>query len=103
MITVKRVKSTVSKSKSHSEPEAWTMSANECDTNVDTCCLVKNFVIFEFTQRAADVYAYINDIAPIAGVPIVSEATAWDDPATGQTYILVVNEGLQHSAESDLS
>ena len=65
------------------------MDANECDTNADTCCLGKNFVILEFTQRAADVYTYIKDIAPIVGVPIVSGETAWDDPVTGQTYILV--------------
>ena len=61
------------------------MAANGCDTNADTCCLGKNFVILEFTQRAADVYAFIKDIAPIVGVPIVSGATAWDDPVTGQT------------------
>ena len=59
----------------------------------------KNFVILEFTQRAADVYAYIKDIAPIVGVPIVSEATAWDDPVTGQTYILVINEGLYYGEQ----
>ena len=61
------------------------MAANECDTNADTFCLGKNFVILQFTQRAADVYAYIKYIAPIVGVPIVSVATAWDDPVTGQT------------------
>ena len=93
MITVKRFISTVSNSNSHSEPEAGTIAANECDTNADTCCLGKNFIVMEYTQRAADVYAYIKDIEPIVGVPIVSGATAWDDPASGQTFILVINEG----------
>ena len=51
----------------------------------------KNFLILEFTQRSADVYAYIKDIAPIVGVPIVSGAIAWDHIVTGQTYILVIN------------
>ena len=37
-------------------------------------------MVLEFTQRAADVYSYIKDIAPIVGLPIVSGATAWDDP-----------------------
>ena len=41
-------------------------------------------------------FAYIKDIAPIFGVPIVSGATVWDDPVTGQTYILVINEGLYY-------
>ena len=91
MITVKRIISTVSNSKSHSDPEAGTMAAKECDTNKDTCCLGNNFVILELIQRAAEVYAYIKDIAPIVGVPIVSGTTAWDDPVTGKTYILVIN------------
>ena len=59
------------------------MAANKCYTNADTCCLGKNFVILEFIQRAADVYVYIKDIAPIVGVPIVSGATVWDNPVTG--------------------
>ena len=79
------------------------MAANECDTNADTCCLGKNFVILEFTQRAANIYAYIKDIAPIVGVPIVSGGTAWDDPVTGQTYILVINKGLYHGNKMDYS
>ena len=48
-------------------------------------------------------YAYINDIAPIVGVPIVSWATPWDDPVTGQTYILVINEGLYYGKKIDHS
>ena len=103
MITIKRIISTVANTNSHSEPEAGTMAANECDTNSDTCCLGKNLVILEFTQKAADVYAYIKDIAPIVGVPIVSGATAWDDPVTGQTYILVINEGLYYGNKMDHS
>ena len=67
---------------SHSEARAGTPAENECDTNADTCCLGKNFVILEYTQRTADVYAYMKDITPIVGVPIVSGATAWDDPVT---------------------
>ena len=77
---MKRIISTVANSNTHSEPEAGTLAANECGTNADTCCLGKNFVILEFTQIAADVYAYIKVIAPIVGVPIISGATAWDDP-----------------------
>ena len=69
--------SAVANTNSHSEePTAGTVAENECDTNADTCCLGKNFVILEYTQRTADVYAYMKDITPIVGVPIVSGATA---------------------------
>ena len=60
-------------------------------------------MILEFTQRAADVYAYIKDVAPIVGVLIVSGAIAWDDPFTGQTYILVINESLYYSKKMNHS
>ena len=103
MITVKRIISTVSNSNSHLEPEAGTIAANECDTNADICCLGKNFIVLEYTHRAADVYAYMKDIQPIVGVPIVSGATAWDDPATGETYILIINEGLYYGNKMDHS
>ena len=60
-------------------------------------------MVLEYTQRAADVYAYTKDLAPIVGVPIVSGATAWDDPITRQTYILVINEGLNYGNKLDHS
>ena len=101
---MKRIISTMTNNpNSHSEPKAGTSAVNECDTNADTCCLGKNFVVLEYTQRVADVYAYIKDLAPILGVPIVSGATAWDDPTTEQTYILVINEGLYYGNKMDHS
>ena len=60
-------------------------------------------MVLEYTQRAADVYAYTKDLAPIVGVPIVSGATAWDDPITRQTYILVINEDLYYGNKLDHS
>ena len=77
-------------------PPPGTIADNECDTNADTCCLGTNFSILAHTRRTADVYAYDDSIAPIEGVPIVSGATAWNDPGTHQTYILVVNEALYY-------
>ena len=88
---------------SPTQPEANTTAANECDTNADTCCLGKNFVILEYTQRTADVYAYDKAIKPLQNVPIVTGATAWDDPITGETYIIVVNEALYYGTKLDHS
>jgi hypothetical protein len=85
------------------EPEAGTYAHNECDTNADTCCLGKNFVIVEYTRRAADVYSYDKSIKPIENVPIVSGATAWDDPMTGETFILIINEALYYGNKLDHS
>jgi hypothetical protein len=72
------------------------MAENECDTNADTCCLGKNFVVLAATLRTADVYAYDTSIQPVENVPIVSGATAYDDPITGKTFILVFHESLYY-------
>ena len=39
-------------------------------------------------------YAYDQSIKPIEDVHIANSATAWDDPVSNQTYILIVNEAL---------
>jgi hypothetical protein len=76
------------------EPPPNTTASNECDTNADTCCLGKNFIILHHTSRSADVYAYDKSIKPLEGIPIVAGATAYDDEVTNLTYILIFNEVL---------
>ena len=48
-------------------------------------------VVLQATYRTADVYAYDTSIAPIENIPIVTGATAYDNPVSGVTYILVFN------------
>ena len=100
--TVRKVSATETIFESH-QPEPRTPAQNECDTNADTCCLGQNFVILEYTRRTADVYAYDKSIKPLENVPIVSGATAWDDPITKQTVILVINEALYYGTKLDHS
>ena len=79
------------------------MAHNELDTNADTCCLGTNFVVISYTTRTADVYAYDTSIKPKENIPIVTGATAYDDPVTGETFILIVNEGLYYGTRLDHS
>jgi hypothetical protein len=58
--------------------------------------LGKNFIILHHTTRTADVYAYDKSYKPLEGVPIVAGATAYDDTASGLTYILIFNEALYY-------
>ncbi len=87
--------------KSWNDPPPNTMAENKCDTNADTCCLGKNFVVLAPTFRTADVYAYDMSISPIENVPIVTGATAYDDPITGNTYILVFHKSLYFGDKLD--
>ena len=85
------------------QPSPGTQGDNECDSNADTCCLEKNWLIMEYTRRTADVYSYDSSAAPIADVPIVTGATAWDDPHSGETYIFIINEALYYGSRLDHS
>ena len=85
------------------EPTVNTSADNECDTNADTCCLGTNFVILHHTFRTADVYAYDSSIKPVENIPIVTGATAYDDPVTGDTFILVFHESLYYGTRLDHS
>ena len=61
----------------------------------------RKFVIVEHITRTADVYAYDKEVASLNLVPIVSGATAWDDPVSGQTYIILINEALYYGTKLD--
>ena len=52
----------------------------ELDTHADTCALGRNFTPLSFTGRIC--------------IPIITGATAYTCQESGQTYILVINEGL---------
>lgn len=85
------------------EPPPNTREFLECDTNSDTCCLGKNFIVSQYTARTADFYTYDLSYEPIENVPIVTGMTAYDDRKSGQTYILVFNESLHYGSKLDHS
>ena len=66
----------------------------ELDTHADTIVFGRNCVQMGFTGRECDVSPYTDAYEPIKSVPIVQAATAWTSLDSGETYILVFNEGL---------
>ncbi|CAJ1929560.1 unnamed protein product [Cylindrotheca closterium] len=55
-----------------------------------------------YTPRSADAYAY-DPALPPTNVPIMSGATAFDCPQTGNTFILIINEALYYRNRLDHS
>ena len=82
------------------DPPANTVADNKCDTNADMCCRWKNFLA---TYCAADVYAYDASIKPIENVPRVTGATAFDDPVSGDTFIILFHESFYYGEKLDHS
>jgi len=76
----------------HSDP---VFSRCEFDSHADTCALGCNFVPLSYTGRVCDVSPYNADKGGCEkNVPIVTGATAYTCQTSGQTFILVINEGL---------
>ena len=66
----------------------------EMDSHADTTVLGKNCVILSYTGRECDVAPYSDQYEPLNGIPVVTGATAWTSPETGETQILVFHEAL---------
>ena len=75
-------------------PEEPIVGNVEMDSHADTCVLGKNFVVLHYTGRVCDVSPYTDSYEAIPGVQIVTGATAWTCPETGEIFILVIPEAL---------
>ena len=70
------------------------ISKNEVDNHANTCCAGRNFRPTFITNQVYEVLIYHKDYVSKKNVPMVSAATAWDNPKTGETIILHVHQAL---------
>ncbi len=80
-------------SASNSKP-AVVHSQLEMDLHADTIVCGSNCVIMHYTGKECDVSPYTDAYNAIKSVPIVQAATAYNNPETGVTSILVLNEAI---------
>jgi hypothetical protein len=66
----------------------------ELDSHADTVDLGSNCIVLHYNTRECNVSPYRDAYDAIPNVPIVTGATAWTFPQTGETFILVFNEAL---------
>lgn len=66
----------------------------DLDSHADTTVLGSSFKVLEDTLTTCTVAPFLTSYAPTKDIPIVTGGTAYTDPETGTTYILVVNQGL---------
>ncbi len=69
-------------------------SQMELDSHADTIVCGANCIIMHFTGKECDVSPYTDTYEAIKSVPIVQAATAYDNPETGETSILILNEAI---------
>ena len=80
------------------KPSIGTRANNESNSNsnADTCCLGKHFIIMQMTSRTADTYPFDDAYEPNVDVSIVTGATAWTTSMDQMTYILKFYELLYY-------
>ena len=66
----------------------------EMDNHADTCCFGSNFRPTFITDQVCDVFPFHDGYEPQRKVPVVTAVTAWDDPDTGEAFILEFHQGL---------
>jgi hypothetical protein len=66
----------------------------ELDSHADTCGVNDTALILEYTGQEAEVSGFSPSLQTLENIPIVKAAVAYDDPQTGETYILIINQAL---------
>jgi hypothetical protein len=64
------------------------------DSHADTCCAGPNFTVLELTGEKVNVFPFSNKLSAVKDVPIATVATIWEDPRTGEMWLLILHEAL---------
>jgi hypothetical protein len=73
----------------------------ELDTHADTCGVNNVARILEFMGQVAEVSGFANSMQALQDIPIVKAALAYDDPNTGETIVLIINQALYFGKHMD--
>jgi hypothetical protein len=75
--------------------KAWRdLNQSELDSHADTCVAGTNTRVTDYTDTKVSVSPFSDSYEAIKDVPIVTVATAWDDPATGEVTVLYIHKAL---------
>jgi hypothetical protein len=66
----------------------------ELDSHADTSVIGNNCRVISYTDKTCQVAPYHPHYDSMQDIPIVQAGTAYDDPNTGETMILIINQGL---------
>ena len=66
----------------------------ELDSHADTCCVGRGVMIVNETHRMVNVTPFLQSLGTVSQVPIVSAAVAYDDPRSGEVFILIFHQVL---------
>ena len=71
-----------------------TISQNELDTHVDTCCAGTNWALMKYTGEICEVSPFLNTYDPVKEIPVARCCTVWTSEESGEEYLLVGDQML---------
>ena len=66
----------------------------ELDSHADTCCMGNEVLVVNETNRMVNVTPFLKSLGVVKKVPIISAAVAYDDPRSGEVFILIFHQAL---------
>jgi hypothetical protein len=66
----------------------------DLDSHADTCCVGNGALIVNQTERTVRVTPFLQSLGSVDKVPVVTAAIAYDDPTTGEVFVLVIHQAL---------
>jgi Reverse transcriptase (RNA-dependent DNA polymerase) len=66
----------------------------DLDSHADTCCVGNGVLIVNQTERTARVSPFLKSLGSVNKVPIVTAAIAYDDPKSGEVFVLLIHQAL---------
>ena len=71
-----------------------TMERTKSDYHVNTTCAGNNMTLFSYTGYKCNVIGFRSNLESITNIPVVTAVTAYNDPLSGTTVMLVFNKTL---------
>jgi hypothetical protein len=64
------------------------------DSHANMCCVGMGVMISNETYKSVKVSPFLKTLGSVTKVPIVTSAVAYDDPGSGDTFMLVIHQAL---------
>lgn len=83
------------------DPEIPFVACSELNSHANTCCAGNTMCILKYTGQTCDVAPFLDSLGTTSDIPVVKAATAYDDPITSVTYILIFHQALYFGNKLD--
>lgn len=106
MTLIRRIVSARSATTNQSQSYTFNASDNlmsgqaEIDSHADNCGVNDTAYIIEYTNRVVEVAPFSDSWQAMEEIPIVRATLAYDDPATSETFILMIGQALYFGDKS---